>query len=110
MKARYWEKGVKIDYKNSGSAAIEAGTVVTIGSRIGVAGADIAVGATGSVILDGVFVMPKATGAVTLGQELYFDASAGNVTTTKAASGALYAGIAVDAAGSSDAEVLVRIN
>lgn len=110
MKARYWEKGVKIDFKNSGSTAIEAGTVVTIGSRVGVAGTDIAVGAVGSLVLDGVFVMPKATGAVTLGQALYFDKSAGNVTTTKAESGAIYAGIAVEAAGSSDAEVLVRIN
>ena len=64
MKARYWEKGVKIDYKNSGSAAIEAGTVVTIGSRIGVAGADIAVGAMGAVILGGVVVVRKASGAV----------------------------------------------
>ena len=106
-KATYWQKGDKIDYKNSGSTVIESGEIVAFGSMVGIAGMDIPVGAIGTLVLSGVFKMPKATGAITAGAKVYYDAAAGNITET--ASSNTPAGIAVAAAGSSDADVLVRL-
>ena len=55
--------------------------MVDLATRIGVAGNDIAAGETGAVHVVGVFEIPKATGAVTLGQALYWDKTAENITT-----------------------------
>lgn len=64
----------------------------------------------GAVHVVGVFEMPKATGAVTVGQALYWDAAAENITTAAGSSPAnTPAGWAVAAAGSSDATVLVKL-
>ena len=51
--------------------------------------------------------MPKAAGAVTVGQALYWAKSAGNITTT--AEGNTPAGWAAAPAESEDAEVLVKL-
>lgn len=48
-KAEYWQRGETLDYKNTGTATIEANTVVIFGSRIGVAGTDIMPGEVGSL-------------------------------------------------------------
>lgn len=45
MTAKYWQKGEVLDYK--ASAAVKNGEVVSLGTRIGVAGEDIAAGETG---------------------------------------------------------------
>lgn len=60
--------------------------MVNLATRIGVAGDDIAAGETGAVHVVGVFEMPKATGAVTVGQALYWDAAAENITTAAGSS------------------------
>ena len=41
MKASYWQRGEALDYVNAAETKIEAGTVLTIGKRIGIAGTDI---------------------------------------------------------------------
>lgn len=41
MKASYWQRGEALDYVNASETKIEAGTVLTIGKRIGIAGTDI---------------------------------------------------------------------
>ena len=41
MKAKYWHRGEALDYVNATENKIEAGDVLTMGSRIGVAGTDI---------------------------------------------------------------------
>ena len=64
MTAKYWQKGEVLDYK--ASAAVKNGEVVSLGTRIGVAGEDIAAGETGHLHVVGVFEMEKATGAVTM--------------------------------------------
>lgn len=113
--ARYVQKGSTIDYKNGGTAAVAAGDIVSLNTRIGVAGGDIAVGAAGAVSVSGVFAMPKAAGAVTLGAALYFDPEAGNITTVASTGSGdtkkdnVPAGWAIAAAGENDAEVLVKI-
>lgn len=60
MNAVYWQRGETLDYLNSGETKIEAGTVVKIGQRIGVAGTDILPGKIGSLHVAGVYEMDKA--------------------------------------------------
>lgn len=60
MKAAYWQRGEALDYRNTTETKIEAGTVVKIGQRIGVAGTDILPGETGSIHVAGVYEMDKA--------------------------------------------------
>ena len=57
MTAKYWQKGEVLDYK--ASAAVKNGEVVSLGTRIGVAGEDIAAGETGHLHVVGVFEMEK---------------------------------------------------
>ena len=73
MTAKYWQKGEVLDYK--ASAAVKNGEVVSLGTRIGVAGEDIAAGETGHLHVVGVFEMEKATGDVTMGAALYYSAT-----------------------------------
>ena len=70
MTAKYWQKGEVLDYK--AGAAVKNGEVVSLGTRIGVAGEDIAAGETGHLHVVGVFEMEKATGAVTMHQCSFF--------------------------------------
>ena len=89
-------------------AAVKGGDLVQLGdSFYGVAVKDRAVGETGIVDTDGVFELPKATGAVTQGAPLYIGAD-GKVTTT--ATDKAYCGRAFAAAGCSDATAKVMLN
>ena len=72
--AEYMQRGEVLDYVNAGETAIDAGEIVTIGARIGVAGAPIAPGETGAIHVSGVWTMPKTgTAAVDMGQTVYWD-------------------------------------
>lgn len=98
--------GKIITFVNTG-AAILSGDVVLIGSIVGVAVADIAATTgSGAVQTEGVFNLIAAAGAWTQGQQLYWDASPGNFTTT--ASGNTKAGVAWTAKAS--AAVLGDVN
>lgn len=107
-KAAYYQRGETLDYKNSGSEAIEAGEIVLIGNRIGIAATLIKSGQLGTVDVVGVFAMPKAAEAITIGALVYWDAAAGNITATSTKN--TLAGYAAADAGADDAEVLVKIN
>lgn len=107
-KASYWQRGDAIDFTNGTGSKIDANTIVLLGARIGVAGTDIEAGETGSLIVSGVFELPKATGAITAGAVVYWDATNSNITTTSTNNTA--AGFAVAAAASADTAVLVKIN
>lgn len=75
MTTTYKQEGKVIQY--TASADIAAGQVVKIGNVLGVALVAIANGATGSVALEGVFSVPKVSGAVIgQGQSLVWDVSA----------------------------------
>ena len=90
------------------STPVKGGDLVKLGdSFYGVAVNDLAVNETGIVDTDGVFELPKATGAVTQGAPLYVG-SDGKVTAT--ATDKAYCGRAFAAAGSSDATVKVMLN
>ena len=104
--ASYVQGDCLIDY--TPGSAVAAGDVVVLNDLVTVAPRPIAANALGAVAIEGVFSMPKATGAIGQGAIVYWDATAGNVTTT--ASGNKRAGKAAAAAASGDASVMVIIN
>lgn len=105
MAAIFVQVGDVIDY--TAAEDLSFGDVVDLTTRIGVAGAAIARDAAGPVQVTGVYRIPKATGAVTVGQALYWAKSAKNLTTT--ADSNTPAGWAVAPAESEDPDVLVKI-
>ena len=66
----------------------------------------IPVGEKGTLVTEGVFKMPKASGEIAAGAAVYYDAASGNVTTTANDNAA---GWAVEVAESGDTEVLVKL-
>ena len=108
-KATYWQRGETIDYKNATEATIPANTVISLGTRIGVAGTDIAVGEVGSLHVVGVFAFDKTESEkITAGEGVYFDAETGKIT--KTGEGKVPAGYAVAEAAEADTTVLVQIS
>lgn len=91
----YIQKGDVIDYTNPGPVPILYGSVVNLTNRIGIAGEDIAVGATGSIHVVGVFELPAVNNAAfNVGDQLYWDPVAGVLT--DAAQGNIPAGWATE--------------
>ncbi|MGG7200756.1 DUF2190 family protein [Clostridium butyricum] len=107
MKAIYWQRGESIDYKNASSSKIEALSVVSLVTRIGVAGTDINPSDTGSVHVEGVYKMKKAAEEIALGANVYFDVNNDCITTTSASN--IPAGYAVEASASADGYVQVKL-
>lgn len=103
----YINEGKTLTY--TATADIVSGQAVRVGTKIGVAVADIANGATGTLWMDGVFELPKKSAdTVTVGAALYWDNSNGYLTTTSTDN--TYAGYAVEAAGNGATKVKIRIN
>ena len=106
MNARYWQRGETLDY--TAEEAVVNGQVVSLGNRIGVAGNDIAEGATGALHVTGVYIMDKkASEKITMGAPVYYDAAEDEITATE--KGNVPAGYAAATAEASDATVLVNI-
>ena len=105
MAAIFYQNGDVIDYTAAGALAF--GDVVDLTTRIGVAGVDIPEGGTGPAHVTGVYQIPQATGEITVGQALYWDKEARNLTTT--ADSNTPAGWAVASATSEAPAALVKI-
>lgn len=106
MIARYVQKGESIDYRPA--AAVAAGDVIVLETLIGIARLDIAANTLGSLAVAGVFDAPKATGAVTAGSAVYWDAANSQVTT--ASIGNPYLGKAILAVGETDETARFLLN
>ena len=107
MTTKYVMSGDVVDYVASG--AITSGQVVLMGSRVGVALAAIASGATGAVRVKGIFTIAKlSTDVVAQGDLLYWDAGNSRLTTT--ASTHKVAGYATAAAGNGVTTVEINLN
>lgn len=106
MIARYVQKGNAIDYRPA--SAVAAGDVIVQGNLVGIARLDIPAETLGALSVVGVYEIAKATGAVTVGAALYWDATAKNVTTTSTNN--TYIGKAVAAAEAADATAFVLLN
>ncbi|MCM1245921.1 MAG: DUF2190 family protein [Roseburia sp.] len=110
MKAEYWQKGGALDYKNDTADTIVAGTVVRIQERIGIAGSDILPGGTGTLIVEGCFKMPKASGeAYDTGAALYVDPDNNCVTNADSEGAFVMAGYAAACAKTADAYAVVKL-
>lgn len=113
-KASYWQRGESLDYKNVTDTKIEANTVISFGSHIGIAGTDILPGETGSIHVTGVFEMPKtSTEAIEMGTDVYFDGTgittaSDNGETTNTIAYPLV-GYTVGTAAASDTIILVKL-
>ena len=106
-KAKYIYRGDSIEYVNATNADIEYGSVVSLGTRIGIAGGNIPAGEVGALHIVGVFELPKAASVeIAQGAAVYFNTKNGNVTTTDTD---VPCGWAVAAAGSAGTTVAVKI-
>lgn len=105
MNAKYWQRGETLDY--TPDAAVKNGAVVNLGTRIGIAGSDIAAGEQGQIHVVGVFEMAKDAAEIALGAAVYYNAV--DDVITAAADGNVPAGYAVQAAAASDTVVLVKL-
>lgn len=108
MAKNFIEEGDVMVYAAS-AVAVASGAVVVAGARIGVALADIALGAQGPASVTGVWVVAKlSTDNVAQGADLYWDAANSRMTTT--AAGNVKAGYAFAAAGAGVTTVPIKIN
>lgn len=108
MAQNYIESGDVLDYTVGSSETITSGDVIIKGTLVGVALGSGTEGSVVSIRTRGVFQLPKATGAITLGAAVYWDDTNNVVTTT--ASGNTLIGKAWSAQASGDATVNVRLN
>ena len=101
-------EGLTMPWTNAG-AAVSAGDVVAFADMIGVATGDIAVGATGTLAVSGVWILPKNNAlAITQGDQLYWDVGDGNIN--KTALGNIPCGIAYTHELAATATVQVNLN
>lgn len=107
----YKQPGEIIDWVNGTGAAVASGALVKIGTKVGVAVGDIAIGATGSVRVWGVAEVPRlTTDATTQGEALYLDNTNHRVTEDAASGANIYAGYAFTAAAATVPTVLLKLN
>jgi predicted RecA/RadA family phage recombinase len=64
MATNFVQDGRMLDFTNNTSALITFGQVIAVGAVLGVAMDDIAVGESGVIAIDGVFSVPKVSGAM----------------------------------------------
>ena len=105
-KAIYWQKGESLDFKNATEAIIPADTIISLATRIGVAGNDIGINEIGSLHVVGVFEMPKKEGdVIEIGAAVYFDGEQITIT----ADSNTPAGYAVKVASEEETKVFVKL-
>lgn len=103
--------GRRMPYTNAGTTTIAAGTPVEVGAILGIAVADIAASDTG--VLDigvdaQVHELAKASGAISQGEQLYWDDGNSNITT--APTGNVQCGVAWEDAVTAATTVKVALN
>jgi predicted RecA/RadA family phage recombinase len=109
----YVQRGEVLDFTIPSATEISSGELVEVGSMAGVA---VTGGTAGDVIavqLEGVFTLPKVTGAITLGAKVYSN-GAGSVTTDAddgetEPTAYVFVGYAFAGAESADATVAVKL-
>lgn len=104
--ASAYQGDCKVDY--TPSSAVAVGDVVVLGDLFCVAERSIAANVKGALSVEGGYILPKASGAISQGVIVYWDATAGNITTTVGSN--KRAGKAAEAAASGDTTVKVLIN
>lgn len=105
--AKYIQNGSVIDFVNGTEAKISANDVVVLAGCVGVAACDIAVGAKGSLAIEGVFEFDKTTSLeIAVGDVVFYDAT--NKKITKTATD-VPCGIAIEAGASAATSIRVKL-
>ena len=104
MAKTFVQQGDTIDAV-AGVGGVKSGDVVVVGNLIGVAQTDALEGASYALSLTGVWLLPKAAGAILVGAAVWWDATVGNNVVNASGAGYWPIGCAVVAAGSSDTTV-----
>lgn len=105
-KATYWQRGESLDYVNKGTSVIEANTIISLGTRIGIAGTSINPGEKGSLHVTGVFEIEKTGSAeIKMGAAVYFDGT--GITATAGSN--TPAGYAAGDSAADNTTVLVKL-
>ena len=107
----YVQDGKYLDF--TAAADVDSGDLVQVGSLHGVAVTDVASGAKGVLVMEGVFTLPKLVAAAgdavaAAGDPVYF--SAGSVTGDDDSGDNLLVGYALAAAAQAVATVQVRLS
>lgn len=89
------------------SGTVMSGSGLKVGSLIGVALNSGVSGETIQVQLEGVFELPKASGAISQGAALYWDDSAKNLTTTSSSNTPAGHAFAGAASGATTVQILL---
>jgi predicted RecA/RadA family phage recombinase len=109
-KATFYQRGETLDYTNATNKTIEAMSIISLGSIIGVAGTDIEPNAVGTVHVTGVFAMPKTDEeAVTIGTNVYFDGKGITVAEKTEDTENILAGYAASDTKATDTTILVKL-
>ena len=105
----YVQDGKYLDF--TAAADVDSGELVQVGSLHGVAVTDVANGANGALAMEGVFTLPKLTGAAgdacTAGGPVYF--SSGSVSGSDSSGTRKLVGYALVAAAQAVTTVQVRL-
>jgi len=106
----FQQDGTRKKWTNGTGADVTSGTMVKVGNRVGVCAVDIANGASGTVVLVGVFsgITKLTADVVTEGVDLYWDDTNKRLTLTSTSN--TLAGFAWAAADGSTAIVTIKIN
>jgi len=100
----------RLQWTNSTESAVASGDVVALTDGIGIAVADIAVSAAGTLEVDGVHdLAADATTAFTFGQQLWWDPTAGKLYSAES-TGRVPAGMAAEIKAQSGAKCEVMVN
>lgn len=105
--AKYIQNGSVIDFVNGTEAKISAGDVVVLAYGVGVAACDIAVGAKGSLAIEGVFEFDKTTSLeIAIGDVVFFNTTSEKITKTATD---VPVGIAIEAGASAATSIRVKL-
>lgn len=106
MAANYIQPGDTITVTAGGAAS--SGDGLLVGDTFGICSYDVVSGGTVELVTRGVFTMPKAAGALSQGDAVYWDDTAKNVTATT--SGNTKIGVVIEDVTSGGTTAPVRLN
>lgn len=89
---------------------VKSGDVVVAGDMAGIALTDGKVGETIAVAVEGVYSLPKGSGAINQGKKVYFSAAEKNIVTTDTDTDTVFVGYAWRAAAAGDPVIQVKIS
>ena len=110
MAKNYIQEGETITLTAPAVTGCKSGDLIVVGAIAGVAAFDAAAGDEVEVTVEGVWELPKASGQILEGARVWWDNVTGHNVVNALSAGLFPIGVAVKAAGTSDATVRVRLD